>query len=103
MNEIEKLGKEELLCQLAEEAAELSQAALKLRRAITGENPTPKTYDECFDALIEEIADVKLVQLHYLDLEPDRFYGIADIMKAKEERWIKRLKEKSDAKTAKDA
>lgn len=32
------LPKEELLCQLAEECTELAQAALKLRRAITGVN-----------------------------------------------------------------
>lgn len=32
----------ELLAQLAEESAELAQAALKLRRAYDGTNPTPK-------------------------------------------------------------
>ena len=52
------LGLEELLCQLAEEAAELSQAALKLRRALDGKNPTPKSVMECLDELVEEYADV---------------------------------------------
>lgn len=31
----------DLLCQLAEEASELAQAALKLKRAMEGTNPTP--------------------------------------------------------------
>lgn len=35
------LSTEDILCQLAEEASELAQAALKLRRALTGTNPTP--------------------------------------------------------------
>jgi len=48
VTELEKIRKmlteDELLCQLAEEAAELSQAALKLRRVLTGVNPTPVSY-----------------------------------------------------------
>lgn len=43
MNDIKyvasRLSEEELLCQLAEEASELAQAALKLRRATTQNNP----------------------------------------------------------------
>ena len=42
----ENLSDEDILCQIAEEAAELAQAALKLRRAMTGTNPTPVTVDE---------------------------------------------------------
>ena len=45
------LPEEELLLQLAEECAELSQAALKLRRALTGINPTPITEDEARENL----------------------------------------------------
>ena len=51
----------EILAQTGEEAAELAQAALKLRRALTGENPTPKSIAECLDDLQEEIADVLIV------------------------------------------
>lgn len=57
----------ELLCQLAEEAAELSKAALKLRRAITGINPTPVTKEEALDNVIEEALDVEMV-LEVLEL-----------------------------------
>ena len=41
---IEKIGTSAKLEQLAEEAAELSQAALKLARVLRGENPTPVNY-----------------------------------------------------------
>lgn len=51
----EILGESELLAQLAEEAAELAQAALKLRRALDGSNPTPKSVSECRDALDDSI------------------------------------------------
>ena len=47
MDIFEELGVCELLCGLAEEASELSQAALKLRRAIDNKNPTTKTCSEC--------------------------------------------------------
>ena len=43
--------------QIAEEAAELAKAALKLRRAITQTNPTPVTVDEAVENIIEEYAD----------------------------------------------
>lgn len=40
------LPKTEILAQLAEEASELAQAALKLRRAINGKNTTPRSISE---------------------------------------------------------
>lgn len=52
------LSKEELLATLAEEAAELSQAALKMRRALNHYNVTPIDVLEAEENLIEEIQDV---------------------------------------------
>lgn len=52
------LPKTEILAQLAEEASELAQAALKLRRALDGTNPTPKSIKECWENLKEELWDV---------------------------------------------
>lgn len=57
---IETLGTEELLAQLAEEASELSKAALKLRRALNGKNPTPISPTAALWNLREEMADVLL-------------------------------------------
>ena len=55
---IEKIGKAAMLEQLAEEAAELSQAALKLARVLRGENPTPVTEEKAWKHLVEEYTDV---------------------------------------------
>ena len=57
---IPKIGLPATLEQLAEEAAELSQAALKVARMIRGENPTPVGYCEAVDNLKEEVGDVRL-------------------------------------------
>lgn len=83
------LPQDELLAQLAEECAELSQAALKLRRALTGINPTPVTADEARKNLVEEAADVYNVL--GLLLEIDDVDEIYDIVQRKRERWLKRL------------
>ena len=55
---IEILGESEVLAQLAEEAAELAQAALKLRRVLDGRNPTPATKESFRANLVEEYNDV---------------------------------------------
>lgn len=83
------IPQDELLAQLAEECAELSQAALKLRRALTGINPTPVTADEARANLIEEIADAYNVSGFLLETED--FLKIYDIVQQKRERWLKRL------------
>lgn len=97
------LGKKEILCQLAEEAAELSQAALKLRRAISQHNPTPMTVDEAEKNLREEIADVWVCLNAYF---PDEKNGmimdsIFDVACAKEERWVYRIRTRSRKKEGK--
>lgn len=90
MQIIEKIPQEELLAGLAEEAAELAQAALKLRRVIDGTNPTPKTHEEALDSLEEEIADVHLY-LNYIDYDSRK---VTEFYKNKRERWENRLKAK---------
>lgn len=77
----------ELLAGLAEEAAELAQAALKYRRALDGKNPTPIDDDTAYEHLCEEIADVKLY-VSMLDLNA-RY--ISEIMDRKLKRWEGRL------------
>nr|DAM13950.1 MAG TPA: nucleoside triphosphate pyrophosphohydrolase [Caudoviricetes sp.] len=96
MNRIinQKLGARERLEVLAEEAAELSQAALKMIRAYRmggAVNPTPLTPEEALENLFEEVADVELaiesLGLYYMNR--------GKIEKTKEEkrkRWAERLK-----------
>ena len=57
---VEKIGGAAMLEQLAEEASELSQAALKMARIMRGENPTPVTRIQAEKNLIEEYTDVRL-------------------------------------------
>lgn len=82
------LPEDELLAQLAEECTELAQAALKLRRAITEVNWTPKSIEECKNAMIEEHADICVCfkALNWDDKEARK-----QIMESKEDRWSWRL------------
>lgn len=92
----------ELLAQLAEESAELAQAALKLRRAYDGTNPTPKTVGECLDNFKEEFGDVLLCIELFVQSVEDTPEGVGidsativdqayDIVERKEARWLERL------------
>lgn len=85
----QRLPQDELLAQLAEECSELSQAALKLRRALTGINPTPVTAEDARMNLVEETADVYNVLGLLLDAEDNA--EIYSIIRRKKERWLKRL------------
>lgn len=77
----------ELLAGLAEECAELSQAALKLRRVFDGTNYTPVDEETAISRFEEEIADVSL----YLD-QIDYSRAEVDSIKAKKQRrWEERL------------
>lgn len=86
------LGEEELLCQLAEEASELAQAALKLRRCITGKNPTPVTPMQAEANLVEELADVQLVT-EVLNRGKRIQKQIDSIAESKLDRWEQRIEE----------
>lgn len=89
----EHLDQAELLTQLAEEASELAQAALKLRRVYTGINPTPMTGREAFHNLIEELADVYNC-VHLLDLDTSaNLDEVQRIVLIKQARWAARLTE----------
>lgn len=83
----DKIPVTELLAGLAEEATELAQAALKLRRCYDGTNPTPADPDIQYECFLEEIGDVEL----YLDQISINRQVIADYKAAKLERWKKRL------------
>ena len=87
---VSKIGLPATLEQLAEEAAELSKAALKVARVIRGENPTPVGYCQAVDALLEETADVR----NCLKVLEDAFPSLVDTEKAEGEklnRWLDRL------------
>lgn len=85
---IKKIGISAVLEQLAEEAAELAQAALKMARIIRRDNPTPVKFDEAFDNLIEEYSDVCRCA------EVAGIKKSNDITLRKLERWKKRIMER---------
>ena len=86
-----RLSDPELLAQLAEEAAELAQAALKMRRVIDGSNPTPVTFQEAHDNILEEICDVETCVAALLYNTPTAVKVRADLRAKKLERWAERL------------
>lgn len=98
------LPKTEILAQLAEEASELAQTALKLRRALDGTNPTPKSVEECLGNIQEEMADV-FVCLTMFGKSAERdgilIYNrymekVIKIEDEKEARWLSRLEAKGN-------
>ena len=86
-----KLTDQELLAQLAEEAAELGQAALKMRRVMDGANPTPVTFQQAHDNILEEICDVETCVAALLYNTPTAVKVRADLRAKKLERWAGRL------------
>lgn len=95
------LPKTEILAQLAEEASELAQAVLKLRRALDGTNPTPKSVEECEENLMEEWADVNVAFDQLWDdkgvfqlIELDEEYQ--STITKKLDRWLSRLEAKEN-------
>ena len=81
----------ELLAGLAEECAELGKAALKMRRVLDRSNPTPVTFSEARQAIVEGIADVEFL-LEMLGYKSDGVRAeIKAIREEKTPRWAKRL------------
>lgn len=81
----------DLMIQLAEESAELAQAASKCARKFIGRNPTPKSFLDVSEALLEEIGDVMTViatlGIHERCLVPSH---------DKLQRWVDRLNGKEE-------
>lgn len=93
---ISDLPDRDLLEQLAEESAELSQAALKLIRAHgMSQNPTPISEDKALDSLKEEATDVLIILV---------ILGLADQSAVhdwrKLVRWAERIQEAEEKKEA---
>ena len=75
--------------QLAEEASELAQAALKMQRLELGNNPPRKTTQECINNVIEEHSDVDFC---FKLLRWDDNKEMEVVQKAKAGRWMSTLK-----------
>ena len=100
---LEKLDERTLLEQLAEEASELSQAALKLIRAKgLNNNVTPKTEYEAIQNIVEEMRDRSIVitLLCYKDKKLlAAIFNSEDVENSpKWKRWAERLGYKEEQK-----
>lgn len=78
---------------LAEEAAELAQAALKVARVLRRENPTPTTLEAALDHLREELADVLVYESETERRGAISLERVEKIANEKGRRWISRLEE----------
>lgn len=87
MNLVQDVPVAALFEQVAEEAAELAKAVLKLARIVRGENPTPVTRYEAMCMAVEELSDLTLA-CEVAGIAPDR-----QIQVKKLKRWAERLKE----------
>ena len=85
INILSTIGMPAALEQLAEESAELAQAALKLARYLRAENPTQKSRKQGEEDLKEEVTDV-ILAMEALGLQAD-----PKIRDQKRQRWIGRL------------
>ena len=83
----EDLPIEVRLIQLAEEAAELSQAALKLVRIMHHDSPASESVVR--DNLLEEIADVSVCMTALQDIAP--LARVGEIIAQKAQRWEDRI------------
>ena len=86
----------ELLTSIAEEAAELSQAALKYRRTLLPEsqNPTDKDKAEALRDLLTEYADVVCtMSVSGVASKPEEYDFIETTVRRKAQRWATRLAE----------
>jgi len=94
MNDIiDTIGLPAMLEQLAEECSELAQASLKYARFLRRENPTPKTEQECLEALTEEMADVELCNSLLMGGDYVDFDAVMELIEVKDKRWHERLRE----------
>lgn len=90
------LSDEDILCQIAEEASELAKAALKLRRAITGTNPTPMTVKEAVDNFTEEYGDTVVAMTAYFmkhGMIDRKVRDILEQINPKYSHWAQRIKD----------
>ena len=82
----------ERLAQAAEESVEFAKAALKLRRALMTQNPTPVSAKEAWENLMEEAADCQLT-MKTVGVNEE---VVQEICLRKSARWLKRLKEQKN-------
>ena len=95
-------SKKELLTRLAEEASELTQAALKLRRAMADKPDTPVSIKDAKNSLDEEIIDVFVLldMLHLCAPYKRSMFDAGYVYKI--QRWYNRIRKQDSNETCGD-
>ena len=89
---IEKIGKEQMLLQTAEECTEMAQACLKMARKMNGKNPTDKSFKTLQANLEEEMTDVLVCFEELYDAECVEERNLTKWSDLKKERIKERFK-----------
>lgn len=80
----------EMYASLAEEAAEIAQAALKCRRTMVEGNPTPISKGTAHTEFLVELGDI-MTCLEVLGIDLNTNQTIQTVKNAKLERWADRI------------
>lgn len=94
-----KISEEEVLCQLAEKAAELSRAALALRRKLASRYQFPASRTQLKDRVLEAFADVYVAKELLIESGTDEEV-IMQTIANKSRHWATWLKMYEDAARA---
>ena len=103
---VSSLDEEDFLIQIAEEAAEVAQAAAKYARILRGKNTSPVNLENINEMLMEELNDLRIAEAAFIQ---KKCRGVtfeaahnltAFIAGYKVDRWYSRLKEKEAKKNA---
>ena len=91
---VKKLSAREKISALLKLIHDIAKAALKLRRAMGTENPTPITEDDAKKKLLCHLSVAKvLFEEHFSDQEKS---DMKSIREKKAERWSKRLRREAN-------
>ena len=99
----EEVGEPAALELVAEEAAELAQACLKLSRILRGENPTPVPEVLAAEKVMEEAADVQTALSVLSSAQRYNEDKVIYIQWKKSERWKERLRKREEGNYAEGA
>ena len=97
----EAMGAPAMMNQIAEECCELGQAALKYRRTLENDSPTPIGQKAAWAHLLEEVSDIMLC-INELPVKDDDAKIVIRQMVLKKARWKKRLGIEDEKKPEKE-
>lgn len=101
MNFVKEMGEAAVVGSIAEEAGEVSLAAMKLERILRGESPTPVEFRAAVEHLIEELGDLCVSLDAWLEDKTELELKMLETRYEKQKiykrnRWEKRIRERKE-------